>query len=158
MVIDLSTHTHFLKIKITISYKFKIIQSAQSISRQNAMTFKMYVSTGCQILTYSSHVKQVCIYRSVQITQECNLNFKCQRYYCIPWSYLCDGKWDCPDGQDESSEEFCGENRICNNMFHCRKSVLQHRMYVTVLKIVPLEMMRNFVRYSQYNAQVVVFV
>ena len=53
---------------------------------------------------------------------ECNLNFKCQRYYCIPWSYLCDGKWDCPEGQDESSEEFCGKNRICNNMFHCRKS------------------------------------
>ena len=26
----------------------------------------------------------------------CNMKFKCQGFYCIPWSYVCDGKWDCP--------------------------------------------------------------
>ena len=27
---------------------------------------------------------------------ECNLHFKCPQFYCIPWAYICDGKWDCP--------------------------------------------------------------
>ena len=31
----------------------------------------------------------------------CINKFKCQESYCIPWSYVCDGKWDCPDGCDE---------------------------------------------------------
>ena len=32
---------------------------------------------------------------------ECNMMFKCPKYYCIPWNYVCDGKWDCPEGYDE---------------------------------------------------------
>ena len=24
---------------------------------------------------------------------ECNLMFKCPGYHCIPWGYVCDGKW-----------------------------------------------------------------
>ncbi len=27
--------------------------------------------------------------------------FKCPGNYCIPFSYLCDGGWHCPDGEDE---------------------------------------------------------
>lgn len=38
---------------------------------------------------------------------ECNTHFKCPGYYCIPWSYTCDGKWDCPGGTDESDRNVC---------------------------------------------------
>ena len=34
-------------------------------------------------------------------TFECNMMLKCPMYYCIPWSYVCDGKWDCPEEYDE---------------------------------------------------------
>ena len=27
--------------------------------------------------------------------------FKCLNNYCISWSYVCDGKWDCQRGEDE---------------------------------------------------------
>ena len=45
---------------------------------------------------------------------ECNMMFKCSNAYCIPWSYVCNGKWDCPEGYDEV-QNMC--NKICNNMF-----------------------------------------
>ena len=53
---------------------------------------------------------------------ECNAHFKCPGYYCIPWGYTCDGKWDCPDGYDESSSLVCGIDRLCMNMFKCKDS------------------------------------
>ncbi len=31
--------------------------------------------------------------------------FKCPGDYCIPYHYVCDGQWQCPDGEDESN---CG--------------------------------------------------
>ena len=53
---------------------------------------------------------------------ECNIHFKCPGYYCIPWGYVCDGKWDCPDGYDESDKIGCGQKRLCTSMFHCKES------------------------------------
>ena len=53
---------------------------------------------------------------------QCNMKFKCSEFYCIPWSYVCDGKWDCPGGYDEVKELNCGINRNCNNMFKCTNS------------------------------------
>ena len=50
------------------------------------------------------------------------MKFKCPEFYCIPWSYVCDGKWDCPGGYDEMTEFKCGINRTCRNMFKCRNS------------------------------------
>ena len=47
---------------------------------------------------------------------ECNAHFKCPGYYCIPWGYLCNGKWDCPDGYDEAN---CNYHYKCVDMFHC---------------------------------------
>ena len=32
--------------------------------------------------------------------------FKCPGNYCIPFHYVCDGEWQCPDGQDEAE---CGK-------------------------------------------------
>ncbi len=52
---------------------------------------------------------------------ECNLHFKCLGYYCIPWGYTCDGKWDCPHGYDELLGHTCVD-RVCENMFRCRNS------------------------------------
>ncbi len=50
---------------------------------------------------------------------ECNLLFKCSQFYCVPWKYLCDGKWDCPGGFDESEEHSCGDSRKCKNLYRC---------------------------------------
>ena len=50
------------------------------------------------------------------------MKFKCPDYYCIPWSYVCDGKWDCPNGIDEFKEHNCSSIRECHNMFKCEKS------------------------------------
>ncbi len=51
---------------------------------------------------------------------ECNLMFKCPKYYCVPWAYVCDRKWDCPLGTDESEVHNCATGRQCENMFKCK--------------------------------------
>ena len=51
---------------------------------------------------------------------ECGNKYKCPKYYCIPFGYVCDGKWDCPMGHDESIQ-IC-KNRICKHLFKCRYS------------------------------------
>ncbi len=53
---------------------------------------------------------------------QCNAQFKCPQYYCIPFAYLCDMKWDCPEGVDESIEQHCAPTRKCSNMFKCVNS------------------------------------
>ena len=50
---------------------------------------------------------------------ECNLKFKCPQSYCIPWSYVCDAKWDCQDGADESMT--CINQTRCVSMYMCHK-------------------------------------
>ncbi len=52
---------------------------------------------------------------------QCNKEFKCPKYYCIPWSYVCDGKHDCPLGADEFKMN-CRGNMFCQKMFHCSHS------------------------------------
>ncbi len=53
---------------------------------------------------------------------QCNILFKCPKAYCISWSYVCDGVWNCPFGHDEQETHGCRENRICQHMFKCWKS------------------------------------
>ena len=48
---------------------------------------------------------------------ECSMMFKCSNSYCIPWSYVCNGKWDCLKGYDEVLN-IC--NKLCKNMFKCK--------------------------------------
>ena len=50
---------------------------------------------------------------------ECNMKYKCPNYYCIPWAYVCDGKFDCPSGLEEQN---CKVGRNCENMFKCKDS------------------------------------
>ena len=42
-------------------------------------------------------------------TLKCDSLFKCIFAYCIPWSYVCNGQWDCPRGNDEL---ICNEKKI----------------------------------------------
>ena len=42
--------------------------------------------------------------------------FKCPNTYCVPYSYLCDGTWDCPRGQDEEHDVCLS----CAGAFRCR--------------------------------------
>ncbi len=49
----------------------------------------------------------------------CNTNFKCFNSFCVPWSYTCDGKWDCSHGHDELTAQ-CGTSRPCKEMFQCK--------------------------------------
>ena len=51
---------------------------------------------------------------------ECNKKFKCISSYCILWSYVCDGKWDCPEGDDEAN--FCNRKQFCINMYKCKQT------------------------------------
>ena len=53
---------------------------------------------------------------------ECNMMFKCISSYCVPWSFVCDGKWDCPEGDDELNNPQCIEGQICIYMYKCRSS------------------------------------
>ena len=48
----------------------------------------------------------------------CPHHFKCQNYYCVPYKYTCDGKQDCPIGDDEHN---C-TNRTCIGLFKCQSS------------------------------------
>ena len=55
---------------------------------------------------------------------ECNMKYKCRGYYCSPWGYVCDGKWDCPHGLDENIPTNCQTGRHCINMFKCKNSLI----------------------------------
>ncbi len=54
---------------------------------------------------------------------ECNINFKCPNFYCVLWSYVCDGKRDCPQGDDEKS--YLCHNYTCSSLFKCKGNQLR---------------------------------
>ncbi len=53
-------------------------------------------------------------------TFQCHSLYKCPGYYCIPWGYFCDGKWDCPQGLEEKDN--CMDLWECDGHFNCHKS------------------------------------
>ena len=53
---------------------------------------------------------------------QCSSMFKCIESYCLPWIYVCDGKWDCPEGQDESKFTSCGDFVNCIEMYKCKNT------------------------------------
>ena len=55
-------------------------------------------------------------------TFSCDTMFKCLNNYCVPWAYVCDGKWDCPKGEDELDVLVCNKHIICKIMYHCQNT------------------------------------
>ncbi len=53
----------------------------------------------------------------------CNKKFKCRDSFCLPWKFVCNGQWNCPDGDDEKVRPFCGKLQ-CTGMFRCKKREL----------------------------------
>ena len=47
---------------------------------------------------------------------QCAGYFKCPLSYCIPYNVICNGEWDCPQGDDEVN---CN-SYICPNLFKCK--------------------------------------
>ena len=51
---------------------------------------------------------------------QCNALFKCTESYCILFVLVCDGKWDCPQGEDELQSMFCENNQNCVEKYKCQ--------------------------------------
>lgn len=51
---------------------------------------------------------------------ECHMKYKCPAFYCIHWSYVCNGKWDCPFGLDEDKTLVCKDHKYCNQLYKCK--------------------------------------
>ncbi len=49
-----------------------------------------------------------------------NRYFACPYYYCLPWRFVCNGRWECPGGTDEM---LC-ERTECPGMFKCKDSTI----------------------------------
>ncbi len=59
---------------------------------------------------------------------QCTNNFKCPHSYCIPHHYICNGRWDCPSGEDEETQCL---KIYCPGFFHCKNaSTCLHPSYV----------------------------
>ena len=58
--------------------------------------------------------------------------FKCPDYYCVAWTYVCDGKWDCPYGEDEFENEVCIGESVCAKMFKCRN---EHKKCISMSNV-----------------------
>lgn len=52
----------------------------------------------------------------------CGSKFKCYFSYCIEWIHVCNGRWECPSGNDESYENICNQEINCENMFKCQNT------------------------------------
>ena len=53
---------------------------------------------------------------------QCSSHYKCSRSYCIPWSYVCNGQWDCPEGYDEEISNICHQQNACKTMYKCKST------------------------------------
>ena len=77
-----------------------------------------------QLNTYNSTLTPCENGRHLQYckTFSCDIMFKCLNNYCVPWVYVCDGKWDCPRGEDELDILVCNKHIICKSMYHCQNT------------------------------------
>ncbi len=62
----------------------------------------------------------------------CNMRFKCVNSYCIQWTAVCNGRWDCPNGFDETSKICQFYSVQCKQMFKCKHSQI---ICISVLSI-----------------------
>ena len=88
--------------------------------------FKCYNLSSLCIYQLSSNQNLIPCENGIHLQQcktfLCDIMFKCLDNYCIPWSYVCDGKWDCPKGDDELGHSVCNKTTLCLNIYHCRNT------------------------------------
>ncbi len=78
--------------------------------------YKLDTNSALSPCTTGFHIQRCAHYK-------CHMHLKCPYYYCTLWSYVCDGKWDCPFGFDESPKQSCKRSSRCKNMFKCYRSL-----------------------------------
>ena len=77
---------------------------------EQKLTFSMCVNDGeCDPDNSSCNHLRYCH------VHECPGYFKCFMSYCIPYQLMCNGRKDCPSGEDEAA---CGKF-LCRGMFEC---------------------------------------
>ncbi len=93
-------------------YNFLCTQHKQSTcySIEDVCSYRLDIRKEMYPCQHGSHLANCKMF-------ECNMMFKCPGYYCIPWSYVCDGKWDCPFGVDECAARCKSTN--CSAMYKC---------------------------------------
>ena len=67
---------------------------------------------------------------------QCSEYFKCPMSYCIPFDLICNGKWDCPLGNDEMNCHMFS----CPNLFKCKN---QTRYFVISKKKIKNQKSKN---------------
>ncbi len=55
----------------------------------------------------------------------CADTYHCPGYYCVPWRYVCDEKWDCPFGYDEAN---CRMS-LKPDFYHCSLSSINIQLH-----------------------------
>ena len=84
----------------------------------------LYIYSSICILKFDAHHHLVpcrnCGHIQNCKSLQCNMMFKCRYSYCIPWNYVCDGKWDCPEGNNELKNLVCGKVLTCIHMYKCK--------------------------------------
>ncbi len=94
--------------------KFSCKKSTTCFTFRDICTFKLDRCGKVIPCNFGSHIENCEDFN-------CSTTYKCPKYYCIPWVYVCNGRWDCPFGSEELK---CEHKNHCCNLFSCQGSNL----------------------------------
>ena len=82
---------------------------------QSLKQYCIYEISDCGVISHDASGQHLMSCKDYK----CNSTyFKCPRFYCVPWRYVCDGIWQCPGGMEEIN---CIK-RSCIQQFRCKNS------------------------------------